>query len=285
MCISDLQSKLELDNNKNIVPIAIVATAGTTSTGAIDPIQLISQIAKQQNIWLHVDGAYGLPGILDPNKTHLFNGLEHADSVIVDPHKWMGAPVGIGATFVRDKNLLVRAFSQGSSDYLEGSFDKNETHHSMQSMGTAYTDMGLELSAPSRGVVVWAILKELGKLGFQERICRHNAMAKWLAEQVTQHEHLELALEPTLSICCFRYVSSEIKDLNTLNRNIHKQLLSNNNNMPSTALINENLYLRPCFIGAKTQFKHVYSLLEEVIEIGKKLTPPPSNTHLCKETL
>jgi aromatic-L-amino-acid decarboxylase len=117
-----LRRRLAADAGKKDIPVAVVANAGTTGTGAIDPLRALGEIAGQYGLWLHVDGAYGLPGILDPEVSHRYDGLELADSVIVDSHKWLGAPVGIGATFVRDRDLLNRAFMQGESDYLEGSF-------------------------------------------------------------------------------------------------------------------------------------------------------------------
>jgi len=277
----DAQGRMRLDvlierlNQKDGLPIAIVGNLGTTNAGAIDPIAGLAEIARAFNIWLHLDGAYGLPGILDPNVAPLFKGMEFADSVIVDPHKWLGAPVGIGATFVRDRALLHRAFTQEPADYLEGSFGASAAQqsysHSMDSMGTPYGDMGVELSAPSRGAVVWALLREIGRSGMRDRICRHNAMARHLAEQVSADPHLELLREPTLSICCFRYVDKRVIDLDALNRNIHRELIHSNHNLPSTTLINGQLAIRPCFIGARTSWQHVDSLLAEIRELGARI--------------
>ncbi|MBE9549729.1 MAG: pyridoxal-dependent decarboxylase, partial [Proteobacteria bacterium] len=127
MLVSDLCKAIAEDREQGILPMAIVASAGTTNTGAIDPLQAIGEIAKENKIWFHVDGAYGLPGILDERISHLYKGLEMADSVIVDPHKWLGASVGVAATFVRDRELLLRAFTQEPADYLEGSVDQADS--------------------------------------------------------------------------------------------------------------------------------------------------------------
>ena len=253
------------------LPIAIVGNLGTTNAGVIDPIASLVEIAREHGIWLHLDGAYGLPGVLDPVAAPLYEGLEHADSVIVDPHKWLGAPVGIGATFVRDRALLQRAFTQEAAAYLEGSQAEQEFRHSMDSMGTPYGDMGVELSAPSRGAVVWALLREIGRSGIRDRIRRHNAMARYLASQVAADSHLQLLRAPVLSICCFRYVDERIDDLDALNRSLHRQLIRNNRNMPSTTQINGKLAIRPCFIGARTSWQHVDALLDEVRETGARL--------------
>ena len=166
--------------------MAIVANAGTTNTGAIDPLRTIGEVARSQGIWFHVDGAYGLPGILDERKAHLYAGLELADSAIVDPHKWLGASVGVAATFVRDRTLLLRAFTQEPAAYLEGTIEQTESasrviEHSMDDFGVPYYDYGVKLSAPCRGVVVWALIREIGVDGMRARIRRHNDMAAHIA--------------------------------------------------------------------------------------------------------
>ncbi|MDH5258253.1 MAG: aminotransferase class V-fold PLP-dependent enzyme [Gammaproteobacteria bacterium] len=266
-----LQQQITDDAKQNMTAIAIVANAGATSTGVIDPLQAIGEISRQHEIWFHVDGAYGLPGILDPQKRSLYTGLEMADSVIVDPHKWLGAPVGIGATFVRDRSLLHRAFTQGASDYLEGSLSDEEAQHSLDSLGIPYYDFGVELSSPSRGAVVWALIREIGKQGLQNRICRHNAMAQKLANIAKDHPNLELLQEPTLSICCFRYVTDDHADLNDLNKRIHRRMVHKGRSIPSTALINNQLAIRPCFVGARTTWQHVDELVEEVLQAASEI--------------
>lgn len=254
------------------VPIAIVGNLGTTNSGAIDPIAELVKVSRAHDIWLHLDGAYGLPGVLDPTVSSLFKGLEFADSIVVDPHKWLGAPVGIGVAFVRDRALLQRAFTQEPAAYLEGTLaTKQQAAHSMDGFGTPYSDMGIELSAPSRGAVVWALLREIGGAGMRERICRHNAMARHLAEQIKRDPHLELLREPTLSICCFRYVDERVTDLDQLNRSIHRELIHNSRHLPSTTQINGKLVIRPCFIGARAGWQQADGLLAEVREIGARL--------------
>lgn len=267
-----LERNLVEDARGHLHGVAVVANAGTTGTGAIDFLSELGRIAKAHQVWFHVDGAYGLPGILDKRIRPLYDGIELADSVTVDPHKWMGAPVGIGATFVRDRSLLHRAFTQGTSDYLEGACALSDAMHSMDQLGIPYHDFGLELSAPSRGVVVWALIRELGKQGLAERVCRHNDMARQLARFAHASPELEVVQEPTLSICCIRYVDGHAADLNELNTRIHRRLIHNNLNMPSTVMVNGKLAIRPCFVGARADARHVISLLEEVLTIGRELT-------------
>jgi len=276
MKVDILRQAIESDKTQNIVPMAIVANAGTTNTGAIDPLLEIGEIAELQSIWFHVDGAYGLPGILDERISHLYKGLELADSVIVDPHKWLGASVGIGATFVRDRKILQRAFTQESADYLEGSVEQSDDEspiieHSMDGFGIPYFDYSVELSAPSRGVVVWALIREIGVEGMRQRIKRHNDMARYIAEFARQHDELELLLEPTLSICCFRYVSEKVTDLDSLNQRLYRKLVRENEFLPSTTRVNGKLALRPCWINPRSDQSHVDGLLASVLRIGQEL--------------
>lgn len=277
MRVDDLRQAIASDKQKGILPMAIVGNAGTTNTGAIDPLQTIGEIAKENAIWFHVDGAYGLPGILDERISHLYQGLELADSVIVDPHKWLGASVGVAATFVRDRQLLCRAFTQEPADYLEGAVEQeadspNAIEHSLDDFGIPYYDYGVELSSPCRGVVVWALIREIGVEGMTQRIKRHNDMASYVARAAIDHPNLELLIEPTLSICCFRYVAPNCTDLNLLNRRLHRRLIHENENLPSTTQVNGMLALRPCFVGARTNQIHADALLEAVLRIGKELT-------------
>lgn len=277
MDVNDLRRAIAKDKKANVLPIAIVANAGTTNTGAIDPIQSIAELAKEAGIWLHVDGAYGLPGFLDERVSYLYRGIELADSVIVDPHKWLGASVGVAATFVHDREVLRRAFTQEPADYLEGAIAQDEVvapviEHSLDDFGIPYYDYGVELSAPSRGVVVWALIREIGVEGMRRRIRRHNDMARYIADVARQHPNLELLLEPTLSICCFRYVTPEVANLDSLNRQLHRRLVRENRNIPSTTQFNGKLALRPCFVGARSNLSHAQSLVEDVLRIGAELT-------------
>ena len=229
-------------------------------------------IRDRHNIWFHVDGAYGLPGTLDPQVHELYKGLALADSITVDAHKWLGAPVGIGATFVRDVQAQYKTFNQGEAAYLETTTVKNEhIENSMDTIGFPYHDLGVELSAPARGAIVWALIREIGVEGMKARVCRHNAMARRVAERVEKHPHLELALKPTLSVCCFRYVNEKVDDLNGLNKKIHRQLMKNGVNIPSTTMVDNKLVIRPCFLGARTDWHHADDLVNEVLEIAQAL--------------
>ncbi|MFO1327871.1 MAG: aminotransferase class V-fold PLP-dependent enzyme [Rubrivivax sp.] len=273
MQVDALARALDDDRRAGVLPLAIVANAGTTNTGAIDPLDAIGALAQRHGTWFHVDGAYGLPGRLDERVAPLYRGLERADSVIVDPHKWLGAAVGVAATFVHDRELLRRAFTQEPASYLEGSMEAEPVHieHSMDDFGVPWFDHGVELSAPSRGVVVWALLREIGAQGLAQRVRRHNDLARQVADAARAHPSLELLAEPTLSVCCFRYRSAQVADLDALNQQLHRRLLRENRNLPSTTRVGGRLALRPCFVGARSTDVQARELVDDVLRLGDQL--------------
>ena len=270
--VAALRAALVKDMTQGIVPVAVSATAGTTNTGAVDPLREIGEICQEHGVWFHVDGAYGLPGILDDRVHHLYDGLELADSAIVDPHKWLGAPVGIAATFVRDRSILHRAFTQEPAAYLEGSLsDPADVRVSLDSMGIPYADFGVELSAPSRGAVVWSLLKELGRSGIRERIVHDNDLARHVGERARQSDRLELLAEPVLSICCLRYRGDDVRDLDGLNARLYRRLVQETSYLPSSTVVNGHFGLRPCFINGRTTLEHVDGFCDAVIRLGDDL--------------
>lgn len=268
-----LRTALDADRAEGILPLAIVASAGTVNTGAIDPIGEMADIASEYHAWLHVDGAYGLFGILDPRVAPRFEGLERADSVAVDPHKWLAAPVGCGAVFVRDRALLGRSFTLEPAEYLEGAVGRGELLSPFDEFGELYHDFNVEQSAPARGVQVWAILSEIGAEGMRERVMRHNDFARHLAWRVETDEHLELLAHPTLSICCFRYRRPDLEetDLGDLNEEIAHRLREEGAFVPSTTRVNGKLAIRPCYINPRTTMAEVDGLADRVREIGDRL--------------
>jgi aromatic-L-amino-acid decarboxylase len=271
--VPDLIRTLDDDAAEGIRPIAIVATAGTVNTGAVDPIAELAELAAARGIWLHVDGAYGAFGVLDERVAPLFRGLERADSVAADPHKWLAAPLGCGAVFVRDRARLGRAFTLEPAEYLEGSTGTGAIESPFDDMGDSYHDFNVEQSAQSRGVTVWAILSEIGRVGMRDRVRRHLDFARHLERSVREHERLEVVAPPTLSICCFRYRVPGLDEpqLNELNARIAKRLRAETSFVPSTTIVDGRYAIRPCYINPRTTLADVDGLVEAVASIGDAL--------------
>ena len=273
--LRELQMALTADRSAGIVPIALVATAGTVNTGAVDPIGPMADLSSEFGSWLHVDGAYGLFGRLDERVASLYDGLERADSAVVDPHKWLATPVGIGAAFVRDRGVLGRAFTLEPAEYLEGAVESKAGINSpFDDFGELFHDFNLDQSAPSRGAVVWAVLREIGAAGMRERVRRHRNFASRLAEIVTADERLELLAPPTLSICCFRYRPRELDEeaVDRLNAEIARRLRAETPFVPSTTRVAGRLAIRPCYINPRTTLNEVEGLARAVRDIGDQLS-------------
>jgi aromatic-L-amino-acid decarboxylase len=272
----ELAAALEADGRAGIVPIAVVACAGATDTGTVDRIDRIGDLARRHGAWFHVDGAYGLIANASPRLQPLFAGVRNADSWIVDPHKWLATGVGIGATFVRDEGVLTRAFAEGDAAYLEGSFseDADEAGSQFDQMGGRWADQSLELSAPPRGVAVWAVLREIGRDGVVARVDRHVGFAREIADRAREHPRLELLMEPQLSVVCYRYApgSGTDADADDVNRAILDRLRRETFVAPSATVIDGHFALRPCFVNPRTTEREVTELVDAVVRFGDELT-------------
>jgi aromatic-L-amino-acid decarboxylase len=193
--------------------------------------------------------------------------------VAVDPHKWLAAPIGCAAAFVRDRELLARAFTTEPADYLEGAIGAPECRSPWDSLGEPYHHFAVEHSAPSRGVRVWAILKEIGAEGMRERVVRHNDFARHVAARAEYEPRLELLMAPVLSICCFRYRPPGAGELglDDLNERIVNELHAESVYVPSTTRVGGTLAIRPCYINPRTTLADVDGLVDRVLELGDAL--------------
>ncbi len=272
--LDQLEAALAADAREGIVPIATVAIAGTTDTGSVDDIAGVAAIATRFGSWLHVDGAYGLIGNASPRLAPLYAGLELADSWIVDPHKWLATGVGVAATFVRDEGVLTRAFAEGDAAYLEGTFTPHDAPAVSQfdRMNGRWADQSLELSAPPRGVMVWAVLREIGRAGVIARVDRHVAYARRVADRAMANPRLELLMEPQLSVVCLRYRAPAGTDGDSLNSRILERLRRETGQVPSSTVVAGRFAIRPCYINPRTTLADVDALVDAVIRFGDELT-------------
>ena len=269
-----VRQQIQQDRAEGFLPMAIVATAGTVNTGTIDPIRELRSLADEESTWLHVDGAYGMFGILDDRVSHLYDGVTEADSVALDPHKWLAAPVGNGVAMVRDRALMGRAYTLEPAAYLEGSIgNQPDVESPFDGFGEVLHEFNLDQSAPSRGVQVWAILREIGKMGMTDRVKRHNGFARHLSALVEKSDCLEQLAPVVLSICCFRYTQPDLDDaqLNELNRRLVARLRAEGDLVPSTTVLQGRLAIRPCYINPRTRMVDVNLLARRCEEIGREL--------------
>ena len=203
--VRSLRQHLEQDRRNGLKPFCVVASAGTVNTGAVDPLAEIANIAGEFDLWFHVDGAYGAPASLDARKRQLFNGLERADSVSLDPHKWLYVPLDAGCLLFRDEAAARAAFTAGEADYIKV-LEENEAE------AFAFWDYGMELSRRFRALKIWLTLRYYGVDRIAMSISDDISLAQYLADEVERSDDFELLAPVELSICCFRYAPKQFRE-------------------------------------------------------------------------
>ena len=250
---------IDRDVAAGITPIAVVATAGTTLTGAIDPIGALADVCEERGVWLHVDGAYGLPAVCVPSMREAFAGLERADSVSIDAHKWLYLPKPCGVVLVR------------RAEDLEDTFAHREGYLPHQAHELHAVDITLEYSRPFRALKLWLAFRAHGAQAFRDAIERNLEEARLLYREIQRHDDLEALAPPQLSIVPFRHVSEGIEDLNAHNAALADALQTDGRVYLASALIDGRVYLRPCFVNFRTTEEDVLALVEITREVGAEL--------------
>lgn len=270
MNVDELRAAVERDLDSGRRPLAVIATAGTVATGAIDPLPEIAKLCEGLGLWLHVDAAYGGPAILSDDLAPLLRGIERADSIAFDPHKWLYTPHSGGCVLVRDRSKLVEAFSLHPSFTRE---DKHRTGH-----GDDLYEMGPQFSRGFWAFKVWISLLAHGRAAYGKRIAHDVELAKYLADIVDERQDLELMAPVTLSICCFRYVPADLKEqpdreeyLDLLNERIMTEVQLDGRTYYSNAVLRGRYCLRPCIVNFRTEAQHIRRLVEVTVEIGARL--------------
>ena len=257
MRVDALRRSIEADLREALRPFCVVGSAGTVNTGVVDPLAEIARIAEEFDLWFHVDGAYGAPGVLDRRKKDLFAGLDRANSVSLDPHKWLYVPVDAGCLLFRDASAAKAAFSTEDADYIK-------THGYADEEAFAFWDYGIELSRRFRALKVWLTLQYYGTRRIAEAISDDISLAAYLGELVTNADDFELLAPVELSICCFRYVRPNTSDaeLDRLNERIMELVQKGGRAYVSNATVNGRFALRACI----TNFRTTRSDIDQTIE-------------------
>lgn len=243
-------------------PAVVIVNAGEVNAGEFDPVPEMIKLARRHNCWIHVDGAFGLFARVSPRIAHFAEGVELADSVTVDGHKWLNVPFDSGYAFVRDHGLLTRAFRY-SADYLPAEDNPRPT------LGA----IGPESSRRARSFAVWATLKAYGRDGHR-RIVEHCLdIAQHFAHQVRTREQLELMADVTLNIVAFRFNPGGLNNgqLDELNERLGDVVLTDGRFMAGTSRIGKRTIFRPAFSNWRTRNEDVEEFADVVIELGTKL--------------
>jgi aromatic-L-amino-acid decarboxylase len=261
-----LKEAIAADRRAGRRPAIVVGNAGSVNTGAIDPLEELADLCAREELWFHVDGAYGAMACVSARLRPLFAGLGRADSVAADPHKWLYVPYEAGATLVREPGRLADAFRRPAA-YLV---------HDPGSPVTGpvlFNERGPELSRGFKALKVWMGLKRHGREGYAVAVDHDVAMARFLAGQVRESEDFELLAEPGLSIVNFRYHPSghPEPDLDRLNRQIVNRLVGSGAFFLAPTMLRGQTSLRVAIVNLRTREDDLRALLEEASRTGRDL--------------
>ena len=255
--LAALEKAVQADQAAGGLPFLVAANAGTTATGAFDPIGEVAEIARRYGLWLHVDAAYGGFAALAPSTRRLFAHIAEADSVALDPHKWLYLPVGCGCVLYRDPAAARRAFGHDADYTRPIGFERDEAF--------AFWDYGPELSRPFRALDLWLLIKSIGATKLSEAVEGNMRCARYFADLVDASDDFEMLAPVGLSVFCFRYAPRGYPgDLDELNERVLVNLQRGGTSYLSNARVNGKFALRGCVVNYRTTEQDMEVLLEDV---------------------
>ena len=244
-------------------PVLVIATAGEVNAGDFDPVSEIAELVEGHRVWLHVDGAFGLFARVSSLVGDLGAGIDRADSVIADGHKWLNVPYDCGFAFVRDAALMHATFAATGAPYLPVGSDARPS----------YSDHGPEMSRRARSLAVWATLKAYGRVGYREMVDRHIRLAQRVGEQVDADPDLELLAPVRLNVVCFRYRPRRACEqaLDELNRRLSEAIQADGRVYFGTTVYGGRVAFRPAISNWRTTEADVDLIVEITKELGSRL--------------
>jgi aromatic-L-amino-acid/L-tryptophan decarboxylase len=258
-----LRASIAADRASGAVPALLVGSAGTVNAGMIDPLDALADVATAEGLWFHVDGAYGAFGVLDPAIAARFRGMERADSLTLDPHKWLGVPVDAGCALVRRGDDLRNAFSL-IPPYLR--------QDASAPVGT-FAEYGFEQTRPFRALKTWATIATRGRAGIAAQVVRANALARELASLIEREPELELAAAPETSIVAFRArpTGCPPSRLDDVNRALPEGVQARGRAFVTGTVFAGRETLRACILHPATGSEHLAILVAEVVATARTL--------------
>jgi aromatic-L-amino-acid/L-tryptophan decarboxylase len=269
MDVATLETTIQDDVGHGHLPFLVVGAAGTVSTGAIDSLDQLADICRTYGAWFHVDGAYGAPAVVAPEASQSLRALSRADSVAMDPHKWLYAPLEAGCVLVRDPTTLLDAFSHHPSYYH---FDQKDEQ------GLNFYEYGLQNSRGFRALKVWLALRHIGRDGYARLISEDIQLSRQLCRLVAAAPQLQ-ACTQSLSICTFRYVPAGVEPgtpdgdayLNRLNENLLARIERSGEAFLSNAVVWGNYLLRSCIVNFRTSQRDVEAIPGIITRLGNEV--------------
>jgi glutamate/tyrosine decarboxylase-like PLP-dependent enzyme len=266
MDVDALRAQIKADASAGDVPLLVIGTAGSVSTGAVDPLREIASIAREHGAWFHVDGAYGGFAAACDDAPEDLAGLAEADSLAIDPHKWLYAPLEAGCALVRDP------------EHLRGAFSYHPPYYHFEEHATNYVEYGFQNSRGFRALKVWLALRHVGAAGYRQMIGEDMRLSRALADAVRRAPELELTSQ-SLSITTFRYVPLELRPrlgesaveehLNAVNRELLDRLQRGGELFVSNAVLGGRYVLRACIVNFHTTIEDVAAVPGIVARVGR----------------
>jgi aromatic-L-amino-acid/L-tryptophan decarboxylase len=269
--VDDLVTKITGDLQAGYVPFCVVANAGTVNTGAVDPLAEIREIADRFQLWMHVDGSYGAFAVLAKSARELFAGIERADSIALDPHKWLYLPVDVGCVIYRDPEIARAAFAH-EAEYTRIIGEKADE-------AFAFWDYGPELSRRFRALKVWMLLKGVGLDSLGAAIESNLACARYLESMVRANDDFEMVAPVELSIFCFRHVPAHLRSespeaIDAFNERLLIALQRDGSSYLSNATLDGRFVLRGCVLNYRTTLHDMDILLDDLRRVARSLPAP-----------
>jgi len=272
MRLDELRRAIAADRAAGLKPAVVVGTAGSVGVGAIDPLPEIAELCRKEGLWFHVDGAYGAPAAVLDDAPAALAAIKLADSVAVDPHKWLYTPIEAGCSLVRDPRALHDAFSFHPPYYrFDGPADDPPTN---------FHEWGPQNTRGFRALKVWATIRQVGRDGYRRMIGDDIALSRAMFGEASRHPDVE-ALTQSLSIATFRYVPSDLFDsrhdqataayLNELNTQLLERLQRQGRVYLSNAVLDGAFALRACIVNFRTELEDVRAVVTELARVGAEL--------------
>jgi glutamate/tyrosine decarboxylase-like PLP-dependent enzyme len=266
--VDDLVAKINADLEAGYVPFCVVANAGTVNTGAVDPLAEMREVADRFQLWVHVDGSYGAFAVLAESARKLFAGMERADSIALDPHKWLYLPVDVGCVIYREPEIARAAFAH------EAEYTRIIGQEADEAF--AFWDYGPELSRRFRALKVWMLLKGVGLDSLGAAIESNLACARYLESMVRVSDDFEMVAPVELSIFCFRHVPAQLRSespevIDAFNERLLVALQRDGGSYLSNATLGGGFALRGCVLNYRTTLRDMEILLDDLRRVARSL--------------
>lgn len=258
MDIAALEAQIAADRAAGLRPVCVAASAGTVNVGSIDPLDTLADLCKREALWFHIDGAYGGFGILAEQTAVMFSGIERADSLAIDPHKWLYIPVECGCTLVRDAQAMRDTFS------LIPAYLRHDRALPW------FSEFGIQQSRGFRALKLWMTMQQVGLEGYKRLISHDVAMAQSLQAKIRARADFELVTAGPLSVTCFRYTPANVSDIEALNRTLVPILQVGGEAFLTGTELDGQFVLRACIVNFRTNEADLERLLDAIVAAGQQ---------------